>query len=455
MKWIITILICVFTFNESTAQWLLTGNAPAAGQFLGTTTNTPLLFRTNTATAGNNVDRMVILPGGNVGIGITPTEKLHVAGNILTSGTISAPGAGGNSQRFGPLSLAAGLNSTAIGTSSSAAGQGSVAIGYATSAGQLYSTSIGSAVSNNFAFSTVIGATASATGNNATAIGYGVVASEGATIIGNAMAGGRVNVGSTNNLGAYYLSMAYGYSLTATANNQLLLGSNQPGYFTNEIRFNGINSNVATAYGPLQLRSLEGSGANIAGQTFTVYAGGGTGTGAGGDFAVYTAAPGAAGSALNAYTDKFRVTAAGKVSIGASNTSDVDYKLFVDKGIKTQKVKVTQAGWPDYVFHQQYKLPSLIEVEKFIKANNHLPEVPSAKEIETDGLNLGDNQATLLKKIEELTLYAIDANKKIEQQQKLVEQQQQQINLLQQQSEIIKQLQEEVKKIKSAAADKK
>jgi hypothetical protein len=152
----------------------------------------------------------------------------------------------------------------------------------------------------------------------------------------------------------------------------------------------------------------------------------------------------------------------GSVGIGVTNTSDVNYKLFVETGIKTRKVKVTQTAWPDYVFNQQYKLPSLAEVEKFIKANNHLPEVPSAKEIEADGLNLGDNQATLLKKIEELTLYAIDADKKIEQQQqqielqrKQTEQQQQQITLLQQQTEIIKQLQEEVKKIKSAAAEKK
>ncbi len=410
---------------------------------------------------------------GNVGIGITPTEKLHVAGNILSSGTINVPGTGANSQRFGPLTSAAGgygtaigysaaangLWSTAIGYSAGAAGQGSTAIGYATSAGQLYSTSIGSGISNNFAFSTVIGANASATGNNATAIGYAVTSSEGGTNIGYQVSGGRVNVGSTNSLGTYILSMAYGYSLTATANNQLLLGSNLPGYFTNDVLFNGINSNVATAYGPLKLHSLEGSGANVAGQSFNIYPGGGTGSGAGGDFVVYTAAPGAAGSTLNAYTDKFRVTAAGKVSIGASNTTDPDYKLFVDKGIKTQKVKVTQAGWPDYVFDRQYKLPSLIEVEKFIKANNHLPEVPSAEEIEKDGLNLGDNQATLLKKIEELTLYAIDANKKIEQQQKLAEQQQQQqteqMKLLQQQSEIIKQLQEEVKKIKSAATEKK
>jgi hypothetical protein len=110
----------------------------------------------------------------------------------------------------------------------------------------------------------------------------------------------------------------------------------------------------------------------------------------------------------------------GSVGIGITNTSDVDYKLFVDKGIKTKKVKVTQTGWPDYVFHQQYKLLSLPEVEKFIKANNHLPEVPSAKEIETDGLNLGDNQAVLLKKIEELTLYIIDLNKKSEEQNKKI-----------------------------------
>jgi hypothetical protein len=168
----------------------------------------------------------------------------------------------------------------------------------------------------------------------------------------------------------------------------------------------------------------------------------------------------------SADADLFRIPAdgggyfAGNVGIGITNTTtDPDYKLFVDKGIKTKKVKVTQTAWPDYVFHQQYKLPSLTEVEKYIKANNHLPEVPSAQEIESDGLNLGDNQATLLKKIEELTLYAIDANKKIEQQQKLAEQQQlqqtEQMKLLQQQTEIIKQLQEEVKKIKSATAEKK
>jgi hypothetical protein len=104
----------------------------------------------------------------------------------------------------------------------------------------------------------------------------------------------------------------------------------------------------------------------------------------------------------------------GNVGIGTTNITDANYKLFVETGIRTRKVKVDQSTWPDYVFYQQYKLPSLIEVESFIKSNNHLPDVPSAAEVEKDGLNLGDNQAVLLKKIEELTLYLIDINKKVD-----------------------------------------
>lgn len=104
----------------------------------------------------------------------------------------------------------------------------------------------------------------------------------------------------------------------------------------------------------------------------------------------------------------------GNVGIGTINITDANYKLFVETGIRTRKVKVDQSTWPDYVFHQQYQLPSLPDVEKYIKANNHLPDVPSADEVERDGLNLGDNQAVLLKKIEELTLYLIDINKKVD-----------------------------------------
>jgi len=82
--------------------------------------------------------------------------------------------------------------------------------------------------------------------------------------------------------------------------------------------------------------------------------------------------------------------------------------------VQVKKLKVTQTGWADYVFEPHYKLRPLSEVEKFINKHGHLPEVPSAKEVTTEGLNVGDNQAVLLKKIEELTLYMIEQNKKLE-----------------------------------------
>jgi hypothetical protein len=104
----------------------------------------------------------------------------------------------------------------------------------------------------------------------------------------------------------------------------------------------------------------------------------------------------------------------GQVGIGTLNVNDANYKLFVETGIRTRKVKVDVATWPDYVFSSSYKLPSLKEVEQFIKQHKHLPDVPSEAEVKKEGLDLGENQAVLLKKIEELTLYIIDQNKRIE-----------------------------------------
>ena len=118
----------------------------------------------------------------------------------------------------------------------------------------------------------------------------------------------------------------------------------------------------------------------------------------------------------------------GRVGIGTVNTGDANFKLFVETGIRTRKVKVDQSTWPDYVFTSGYKLRSLRELELFIKAHKHLPDVPSANSVSEEGLDLGDNQATLLKKIEELTLYLIEQNKLIESQNQKLEKQQHQIN---------------------------
>ncbi|KRB56700.1 tail fiber protein [Flavobacterium sp. Root186] len=91
-----------------------------------------------------------------------------------------------------------------------------------------------------------------------------------------------------------------------------------------------------------------------------------------------------------------------------------DEKLTVKGKIHTQEVRVDMLGplVPDYVFKNDYKLKTLEEVENYIKENKHLPEVPSAIEIEKNGLMLAEMNMTLLKKIEEMTLYLIEQEKK-------------------------------------------
>jgi hypothetical protein len=105
----------------------------------------------------------------------------------------------------------------------------------------------------------------------------------------------------------------------------------------------------------------------------------------------------------------------GTVRIG-NVTTPTGYKLFVEQGILTEKVKVavaTSPAWADYVFAADYNLKSLSEVEAFIKENKHLPNVPSADELVKEGLDLGKMQATQMEKIEELTLYMIEMKKEI------------------------------------------
>lgn len=113
-----------------------------------------------------------------------------------------------------------------------------------------------------------------------------------------------------------------------------------------------------------------------------------------------------------------RVLTNGSVVIGTTIRPAADAKLAVDGFIYSRKVKVTNTGWADYVFAPSYKLPSLSEVEAFIKKNQHLPDIPSAAEVAKNGLDLGDNQVALLKKIEELTLYLIEIKKENEQMRK-------------------------------------
>ncbi|WP_276373035.1 tail fiber protein [Chryseolinea sp. H1M3-3] len=116
----------------------------------------------------------------------------------------------------------------------------------------------------------------------------------------------------------------------------------------------------------------------------------------------------------------------GNVGIG---TIEPDAKLAVKGHIHTQEIRVDMTGAmvPDYVFEKNYNLRPLAQVENYINQNKHLPEVPSAKEMEATGVNLGEMNMLLLKKVEELTLYVIELKKENEAQRRQNEIQQREI----------------------------
>jgi hypothetical protein len=99
--------------------------------------------------------------------------------------------------------------------------------------------------------------------------------------------------------------------------------------------------------------------------------------------------------------------------LGIGSPSQNGYMLTVNGSILTKEIKVsaTEADWADFVFEEDYRLRPISEVEDFIRINKHLPDIPSAKEIETSGVNLAEMNKLLLQKVEELTLYVIELKK--------------------------------------------
>lgn len=100
----------------------------------------------------------------------------------------------------------------------------------------------------------------------------------------------------------------------------------------------------------------------------------------------------------------------GNVGIGLLNPQ---YKLTVAGTVGARKMKVTQETWADFVFRPEYQLPSLQELDAYIKVHQRLPDMPSESEVLADGLDIGEMNRKLLQKVEELTLYIIEQDKRI------------------------------------------
>lgn len=367
-------LLAVITGLHSQAQtWNLTGNAGTTSgtNFIGTTDNQSLVFKT-----GNN-EKMKITPGGRFIFFNVTTPGQVWDKNLFFGGGVDNP---------------TGLFNTAFGMGSltqNAAGSGNAAFG-------------------NNAMSLV------SSGDNNVAVGQNSMrltteASMNVAVGMNSLESfkkGTGNVGVGNSaLGSGNLTGDYNVAIGWDALRYVGSGSNNTVLGTSS--FSGMTSGSNNiAVGSSNAKTILSGNNNIfIGNSITPYMSspqnelnignwilGNNGTIGIGQFSTQLPADGIAQDGLK-------------------------YKLFVKDGIRTEKVKVDIAldnGWADYVFEKDYKLMPLNELGQFISKNGHLPEVPTTEEAVKNGIELKEMNILLLKKIEELTLYTLEQQKRIE-----------------------------------------
>lgn len=340
--------------------------------------------------------------GGNVGIGVAPDAKLHVAGTFkLVDGT---QGAGkvltSDANGLASWTTASGGSSQWVNNGANIYfNTGNVGIGTTPTTNRLQ-------VAGDAAFTNNV----QVQGNS---LQLGTSTQAGQVVMSlkqSSNINGGWNIGYTsfnsNDLytygvenSSYRLFTAGNERFTVSGTGNVGIGISNPAYL---LDIQG-GSYPAMRLGNAQITDFNGSG-NV-----TYF------TNSGGAYGIQFGTNINSLKFLVAGTERMKIAVDGSVGIGVS-TIPSGYKLAVAGNIIAEKVKVQlQTAWPDYVFSPGYYLPSLREIEQFIKTNSHLPGVPSASQVEKDGIELGDNQAVLLKKIEELTLHLIELDKKVTQ----------------------------------------
>ncbi|MBC8755164.1 hypothetical protein H2O64_10805 [Kordia sp. YSTF-M3] len=323
-------------------------------------------------------------------------QETHVQNfqyGVTTAGLNAATGSYGSTY-FGTGTGNSGYSNTFMGSYAGDVNYGSSGVFIGSSAGKS-NTSGG----NNIFIGTSAGfrnTTSSYNTFTGNASGYNHVTGNNNTFFG--YRSGYSNVSGTGNI---FLGMNAGYSE---------LGSNK-------LYIDNSNTSNPLIHGDFSTNYLKINGDEHVTQKLSVFQ----------DFVVGSTTVGS--DVLNAF---FHVKPQqGYINIGTPYAPTIyinqNYKLFVNGGILAKEVRV-RTDWADYVFEKEYELKPLSEVESYINENGHLPNVPSAKTVETEGLNLGDITKIQQEKIEELTLYIIEQNKNIEDQQRILESQQEQLN---------------------------
>lgn len=374
---IMAVVALVLLSDMSFAQtWSLTGNAATdpAVNFIGTTDNKSLKFKTN------NYVRMTILSNGKLGIGIgTPIWKLDVkGGSINTDSVYRINGLQVLAANNGLVQLGSGTSFVGVGTANPAAplhvsttNQEAFRLTGGTS--QFNSTGMYMTFYENTNYRGYIGSFAGASADMDFGTGGGNTTGSVHLVISAAP---RFTLNSSGNVGIGTTTPVSRLSLVQT-------GTSSPTFeLTNTSKGPNISYGHFGATGDWYLRSAANAGSVI-----------------------------------------LQDQSAGVVGVGTTYVP-AGYKMSVNGKVICTELKVQLlASWPDYVFTPEYKLMNLSDLSNFIHANGHLPGIPSADEVNgAAGVEVGEMQRVLVEKIEELTLYILKQEDKIQQLQQAVEQ---------------------------------